>query len=453
MAKRRTSHVCEGCGTRTSKWVGKCAGCGEWGTVIEEIEIKPPPGRGAAFGAIKASGPKRLIEVKGTDVARRSTQFGELDRVLGGGLVAGSLILVGGDPGIGKSTLLLQAADKLAQTEPVLYVTGEESPRQTRMRFERIGATATDLWLVAETSIEKIEAYVAKLKPTVLIVDSIQTLFTQGVPSAPGSIAQLRASTGRLMALAKGREVATFLIGHVTKNGSIAGPRVLEHMVDTVLYFEGRRGHAFRILRAVKNRFGSTDEIGTFEMRSDGLSEVTNPSEIFLAERAAGASGSVVSASFEGTRPILVEVQALVSPTVYGTARRTTMGVDSSRVALLLAVLEKKAELDIAGADVFVNVAGGLRLDEPAGGLPIAIALASSHMDRAVDERTALFGEIGLGGEVRSVIGAEARIAEARQLGFTRIILPSSDAARIKSVEGIELVPVHNIGAALDAVF
>ncbi len=454
MAKPKTMFVCQTCGAQFPKWLGRCTGCDTWGSVVEEVGATEAGGGRAAFGALGASKPQKLREVEGALVARGSSGIGELDRVLGGGVVPGSLVLVGGDPGIGKSTLLLQACDRIAaQGAAVLYVTGEESPRQTRMRFDRVGASAEALWLVAETSIERIEAHVAELKPRVLVVDSVQTLHTSEVQSAPGSVSQLRAVTARLMALAKGREVATFLVGHVTKDGAIAGPRVLEHMVDTVLYFEGRRGNAFRVLRAVKNRFGSTDEIGAFEMRDVGLVEVTNPSLLFLAERAAGASGSVVAASFEGTRPLLVEVQALVAPPAYGTGRRTAIGVESTRVALLLAVLEKKAGLDLAGSDVFVNVAGGLRLDEPAVDLAVVAALASSHIDRAVDPKTVLFGEVGLGGEVRAVTAVEARIAEARQLGFERVVLPRNDHRRLENVTGVELVPVATVGQALDRLF
>ncbi|MCA9546086.1 MAG: DNA repair protein RadA, partial [Myxococcales bacterium] len=358
------------------------------------------------------------------------------------------------DPGIGKSTLLLQAADRIAQRGlTVLYVTGEESARQTRMRFDRVEASAQSLWLMAETALERIEAHVEKLQPAVLIIDSVQTLFTQGIESAPGSVSQLRAVTARLMALAKGKEIATFLVGHVTKDGAIAGPRVLEHMVDTVLYFEGQRGHAFRVLRAVKNRFGSTDEIGAFEMKGTGLAEVKNPSALFLAERAHGTSGSVVAGSFEGTRPLLVEVQALVSPTVYGTPRRTAIGVDSNRVALLLAVLEKKAGLDIAGSDVFLNVAGGMRLVEPAVDMAVIAALASSHVDRPVDPHTVVFGEVGLGGEIRAVVGAQARVAEARQLGFKRVIMPANDRAQLRDEDGVQLIGARHVGEALDALF
>jgi len=447
-----TVFACQSCGNRTPKWVGRCGACGEWGTVVEEADLPPPSvgvGR-AGFGALAAARPQRLTEVGGATVTRRETGIAELDRVLGGGLVPGSLILVGGDPGIGKSTLMLQAGERLAATGLcVLYVTGEESPEQTRLRFDRIGARAETLWLVAETSLERIEAFVEEHKPDVLVIDSVQTLFTEALASAPGSVGQLREVTARLLGLSKGRHMACFLVGHVTKDGAIAGPRVLEHMVDTVLYLEGERGHSFRILRAVKNRFGSTNEIGTFEMRGSGLEEVRNPSALFLAERVTGAPGSVVAASYEGTRPVLVEVQALVSPSHLATPRRTAIGADGARLALLLAVLEKKAGLFFAGNDVFVNVAGGLRLDEPAVDLAVVAALASSHREQAPDPGTIVFGEVGLAGEVRGVVGADARVAEARQLGFVRAVVPSRNLERIGVQPGITVVGVASVHEAL----
>ncbi|MBU1900093.1 DNA repair protein RadA [Myxococcota bacterium] len=457
MAKTRTVFCCQSCGHSAPKWMGRCPACEAWGTMEEEVEAPKSSaggkGRGA-FGAITNSKPQRLNDIAESSIQRNSTGIGELDRVLGGGLVRGALVLVGGDPGIGKSTLMLQAADKIGLLGGrVLYVTGEESPAQTKMRAVRLGATAEELFLVAETSMERVEQHVAEIKPQVLVIDSVQTLFTESATSTPGSVSQLRAVTARLMVLAKGLEISTFLVGHVTKDGSIAGPRVLEHMVDTVLYFQGQRGHAFRVLRAIKNRFGSTNEIGAFEMQGKGLVEIKNPSALFLAERLAGASGSVVVASFEGTRPILVEVQALVSPTPYGTPRRTTMGVDSGRVALLLAVLEKKAGLDVGASDTFVNVAGGMRLDEPAVDLAVVAALASSHIDRPVDAETLVFGEVGLGGEVRAVVAADARIAEARQLGFKRVIMPKNNLKPEEAIEGILVVGVEKVEEMLDALF
>ena len=455
----RTRFVCQSCGTQAAKWVGRCQGCQAWGTVVEEtaVDTSKRPGR-SAFGSLSAGRPQRLTDVDATTICRRSTGLTELDRVLGGGLVPGSLVLVGGDPGIGKSTLLLQASDSLASGgQKLLYVTGEESPQQTRMRFDRLEARADDVWLVAETSLERIERHIDDLKPDVVVVDSIQTLFADAVQSAPGSVGQLREVTARLLGLAKGRNIATFLVGHVTKDGSIAGPRVLEHMVDTVLYFEGEKGNPFRILRAVKNRFGSTNEIGAFEMRGRGLIEVSNPSALFLAERARDCAGSVVVASFEGTRPILVEVQALVSPSAFGTPRRACIGADGGRVALLMAVLEKKAGLAIGDCDVFVNVAGGIRLDEPAADLAIVVALASSHYDRSVDADTVFFGEVGLGGEIRGVAGADARTGEASKMGFKRAVLPAKSAEHLGAELGasdssdFELLPVARVVDALDA--
>lgn len=450
---RSTVFACQRCGNRTPKWVGRCGACDEWGTVVEEADLPPAAGVGgrAGFGSLASTGPQRLNEVGASKVRRRETGIAELDRVLGGGLVPGSVILVGGDPGIGKSTLMLQAGERLAQGgSTVLYVTGEESPEQTRLRFDRIGARAENLWLVAETSVERIEAHVNELNPAVLVVDSVQTLFTEALSSAPGSVGQLREVTARLLGLAKGRHMATWLVGHVTKDGAIAGPRVLEHMVDTVLYLEGERGHAFRILRAVKNRFGSTNEIGAFEMRGTGMEEVRNPSALFLAERVTGAAGSVVAASYEGTRPVLVEVQALVTPSHLGTPRRTAIGADQARLALLLAVLEKKAGLFFSGNDVFVNVAGGLRLDEPAVDLAVIAALVSSLRDVAPDAATIVFGEVGLAGEIRGVVGADARVAEARQLGFARAIVPKRNLDRLGDQPGIEIVAVATVRDALD---
>lgn len=454
----KTIFTCQACGYQTRKWLGRCPDCQEWQSFVEEVDqtATKSPGQGA-FGAITASRPQKLSDVEGSEVSRRSSGSNEFDRVLGGGMVRGALVLLGGDPGIGKSTLLLQTTNACAETGMrVLYVTGEESPKQTKLRFDRIGATAKDLWIVADTSVERIEAHIDEIQPELLVIDSIQTLFSSSLSSAPGSVSQLRASTSRMMAIAKGKEVTTFLVGHVTKDGAIAGPRVLEHMVDTVLQFEGQRGQPFRLLRAIKNRFGSTDEIGTFEMVEKGMREVSNPSELFLSERAQDSSGSVVSCSYEGTRPLLVEVQALVSPTVYGTPRRTTLGVDSNRVAMLLAILEKKAGLDVAGADVFLNVAGGLRLDEPAVDLGVLISLASSHIDRSIDPETMVFGEVGLSGEVRAVNGAPSRVAEARQLGFRKVVMPKTNLARLERHEDeaeIMLIGVATIIEALDAIF
>lgn len=398
-----------------------------------------------------------ITAVAGTTNDRRLSHIGELDRVLGGGVVPGSVVLIGGDPGIGKSTLVLQALAALAHGGTTLYVSGEESPQQIRMRADRLGIGGGEagnrLLVLAETSLERIIAHTKKIAPSVLAIDSIQTVFTERLGSAPGSIGQVRESAGQLVLLSKASHLATFLVGHVTKDGSFAGPRVLEHMVDTVLYFEGDRGHAFRILRAVKNRFGSTNEIGVFAMREDGLQPVSNPSELFLAERPVEVPGSVVIATLEGTRPILVEVQALVSPTSLGTPRRTTLGIDSNRVALLIAVLEKKMGLHLLGHDVFVNVAGGIRVAEPAADLGVVAAVASSFLDKPIDARSLLIGEVGLAGEVRAVSQADVRVREAIKLGFSRCVLPESSRRQLPTLDGVELCGVSSLAEAWNLLF
>jgi len=450
MARQRTHFSCQACGFQAPKWLGKCPDCGAWNTLVEEVMAAPArrPGRGAAPGA---SGPVRLVDVQSEHEPRRLTGLHELDRVLGGGVVPGSLVLLGGDPGIGKSTLLLQAVSRLAAAGPVLYVSGEESVQQTRMRAERLGVTAAELHLFAETDADRVLECAAGLQPVALVVDSIQTMHLAELGSAPGTLSQVREVAGRLMTYAKRSGVPTFLVGHVTKDGSIAGPRVLEHMVDTVLYFEGERGHPFRILRAHKNRFGSTNEIGVFEMKGTGLNEVEDPSALFLAERPAGQSGSAVTATLSGTRPLLVEVQALVAPAGYGTARRTAIGVDSNRVALLAAVLEKKEEVQVAGCDLFVNVAGGLTLSDPASDLAVCAALVSSLRNLALDAQTLVLGEVGLAGEVRAVSQPEPRLAEAAKMGFGRALLPAVNARRLES-RRLEVVPVETLGEALAAL-
>jgi DNA repair protein RadA/Sms len=451
-SKARTVFTCQGCGYQSAKWLGKCPDCGGWNTLTEELDPKSEdrrPAWGSSGGAAK---PVLLRDVSAETEARRHTGIHELDRVLGGGLVDGSLVLLGGDPGIGKSTLLLSAVDKLAAAGPVLYVTGEESLRQTKMRADRLGVRSERLHLFAETDAEKILHAAEALSPVALVVDSIQTMFLPELGSAPGSISQVREVAGRLMAFAKRSGVGTFLVGHVTKDGSIAGPRVLEHMVDTVLYFEGERGHPFRILRAHKNRFGSTNEIGVFEMKGAGLAEVADPSALFLAERPVGKSGSVVTSTLNGTRPILVEVQALVAPTGYGTARRTAIGVDTNRVALLAAVLEKKEGVELVGCDIFVNVAGGMTLTEPASDLAVCAALVSSLQNRPLDPHTLILGEVGLAGEVRAVAQVEPRLAEAAKMGFKRAILPSGSARRLEE-KRLETVSVDTLSGALDAMF
>jgi DNA repair protein RadA/Sms len=452
MAKVRVHFACQACGYQAAKWLGKCPDCGGWNTLVEEASAGADdrrPAWGASGGGTK---PVLLHEVTSDQEDRQHTGIAELDRVLGGGVVAGSLILLGGDPGIGKSTLLLTALDRLAKKGPVLYVTGEESLRQTKMRADRLGVSSQRVHLFAETNADLILAAAETLAPAAMVLDSIQTLFLPDLGSAPGSISQVREVAGRVMAFAKRTGVATFLVGHVTKDGSIAGPRVLEHMVDTVLYFEGERGHPFRILRAHKNRFGSTNEIGVFEMKGHGLAEVADPSALFLAERPVGKSGSVVTSSLNGSRPLLVEVQALVAPTGYGTARRTAMGVDTNRVALLAAVLEKKEGVQLVGCDIFVNVAGGMSLSEPASDLAVCAALVSSLQNRPLDPHTLILGEVGLAGEVRAVGQIEARLAEAAKMGFRRAILPAGSARRLEE-QRLEPVPVETLSEALDAMF
>jgi DNA repair protein RadA/Sms len=448
--KEKSIYTCQKCGYQSPKWLGRCPDCSAWNSLVEEVQFSG--GRKPADTS-SDSIPLPLCEVSGGAEIRFQTGITEFDRVLGGGLVDGSLVLIGGDPGIGKSTLLLQAMDRLAgKAGTVLYVTGEESARQVRLRAERMGVRAKELYILTETALEKIITHVHRLKPKVLVVDSIQTVFTSALESAPGSVSQVRESAGRLMLLAKGSGIPIFIVGHVTKDGSIAGPRVLEHMVDTVLYFEGDAGHPYRILRAVKNRFGSTNEIGVFEMRDEGLSEVANPSELFLAERATGAAGSVVVATLEGSRPLLVELQALVTSASYGTPRRTTIGVDHNRLALLVAVLEKKVGLSLAGQDIFLNAAGGVRMNEPSADLGMIAAVASSHLDRSIDAQTVILGEVGLAGEVRGITGPEKRVAEAARLGFRRCILPAGNLKQVK-VKGVELVGVQSVENALERLF
>jgi DNA repair protein RadA/Sms len=445
--KAKTFYTCQNCGYQSAKWLGKCPDCNSWNTLAEEIALKTGP---SAVTGFPETAPQPINEVTGEAEKRLSCGISEFDRVLGGGLVAGSLVLIGGDPGIGKSTLLLQATNHLAKAVgSVLYVSGEESAQQIRLRGSRMGVNAAELFVLTETSLEKIITHVHRLKPKALVVDSIQTMFTSSLESAPGSVSQVRETAGRFMMLAKGSGIPVFLVGHVTKDGSIAGPRVLEHMVDTVLYFEGDAGHPFRILRAVKNRFGSTNEIGVFEMKEGGLCEVKNPSELFLSERPLGVSGSVVVATLEGSRPLLVELQALVSTSPLGMPRRTTIGVDHNRLALLVAVLEKKVGLNLSGQDIFLNVAGGVKLNEPAADLGMVVAVASSHLDKIIDPRTILLGEVGLAGEVRGITQPEMRIREAAKLGFSRSLLPAGNLKQVK-VKGMELIGVRSVEEALE---
>lgn len=450
--KQKSIYTCQQCGYQSPKWLGKCPDCQQWNSLVEET-LAVLKGKGKQATAASGLPPQRLTEVQSSEEDRIRCGIGELDRVLGGGVVAGSFTLIGGDPGIGKSTLLLQAVDRLARVGTVLYVTAEESARQVKLRGERLGVAARDLFLLPETALETILDRVRELKPAFLVVDSIQTIFTAALDSAPGSVSQVRECAGRLMQVAKGDGIPTFIVGHVTKDGSIAGPRMLEHMVDTVLYFEGDPGHPYRILRAVKNRFGSTNEIGVFSMGEAGLAEVTNPSELFLAERPEGAAGSAVVPALEGSRPILVELQALVSGSSYGTPRRTTMGIDHNRVSLLVAVLEKKVGLSLLAQDIFLNVAGGVRLAEPAVDLGVMAALASSHLNKPIPARTILFGEVGLAGEVRAVSRPELRVKEAARLGFDRCLLPAGNLKNLEAPPGMELIGVRRAEEALDGLF
>ena len=448
MAKGKTSiFFCQSCGYESSKWMGQCPGCREWNTFVEEVVDKKSAGtlakqKGSAIEAKVLP----LSEIELTSEKRVSTGMKELDRVLGGGIVKGSMVLVGGDPGIGKSTLLLQVCKNLSDEKiKVLYISGEESLQQIKIRAERIGTFGDSLKLLCETNLDTIQAVIDREKPQIVVIDSIQTMFNEAVSSAPGSVSQVRESTGVLMQIAKGKGISIFIVGHVTKEGVVAGPRVLEHMVDTVLYFEGDRHAAYRILRGVKNRFGSTNEIGVFEMRQSGLTEVENPSEYMLSGKPVGASGSVVACSMEGTRPILVEVQALVCHSNFGIPRRTAAGTDFNRVNLLMAVLEKRLGLKLADCDAYVNIAGGIKMNEPAMDLGIVLALISSYKDKPVDEKTICFGEVGLSGEVRAVNMAEQRVQEAKKLGFEVCILPEVCRAAMPQVTGIRLVGVNSI--------
>lgn len=454
MAKAKTSaFFCQNCGYESAKWMGQCPGCKEWNTFVEElVDRKALSGSGKRKPASEAK-PVPLSSIVASDEERVSTNMKELDRVLGGGIVRGSLVLVGGDPGIGKSTLLLQVCRNLsAQGLSVLYVSGEESLQQIKIRAERIGTFTDRLQLLCETNLELIREVVERQKPQIVVIDSVQTMYNESVGSAPGSVSQVREATSVLMQIAKGMDISIFIVGHVTKEGVVAGPRVLEHMVDTVLYFEGDRHESYRILRGVKNRFGSTNEIGVFEMRTEGLAEVENPSEYMLSGKPADASGSVVACSVEGTRPILLEIQALICHSYFNNPRRTATGTDFNRVNLLLAVLEKRLGMQLSDCDAYVNIAGGIRMNEPAIDLGIVLATISSKLDLTIDEKTICFGEVGLSGEVRGVTMAEQRVAEAAKLGFKRCILPSVCLGAVKSVKGIELVGVSNVKEALEAI-
>lgn len=450
MAKKKSIYFCQNCGHEENKWLGQCPACKEWNTFVEEkITTSKSAAAARLDSEMQVLG---LSEVKLDDILRVQTGIQELDRVLGGGIVPGSMILVGGDPGIGKSTLLLQVCQHLAEVQNVLYISGEESLAQIKLRANRMGEFSDRLKLLCETNLDIIRSVIEKKRPATVIIDSIQTMYNEEVGSAPGSVSQVRESTNVLMQLAKGLGISIFIVGHVTKEGTVAGPRVLEHMVDTVLYFEGDRHASYRILRGVKNRFGSTNEIGVFEMRGDGLWEVQNPSEYMLNGRPENASGSVVACSMEGTRPILIEIQALVCKSNFGIPRRTATGTDYNRVNLLMAVLEKRIGLHISDYDAYVNIAGGIQMNEPAIDLGLILAIVSSYKNRPIDEKTIVFGEVGLSGEVRAVNMPQQRVAEARKLGFETCILPKVSLKSIEDTSGIKLVGVNSISEVLDLI-
>lgn len=450
MAKAKKSiFLCQNCGHEESKWLGQCPMCREWNTFVEE-KVTASGNQKAVLASVKEVEIISLNDVETEHEERICTKIGELDRVLGGGIVPGSLILVGGDPGIGKSTLLLQVCRALGEDQKkILYISGEESLRQIKLRAKRMGEFSETVLLLSETNLETIRGVLESRRPEIVIIDSIQTMYSESVGSAPGSVSQVRESTNVFMQLAKGLGISIFIVGHVTKEGTVAGPRVLEHMVDTVLYFEGDRHASYRILRGVKNRFGSTNEIGVFEMRQDGLKEVENPSEYMLEGRPENASGSVVACSLEGTRPILIEIQALVCPTNFGMPRRTAAGTDYNRVNLLMAVLEKRIGLPLSNHDAYVNIAGGIKMNEPAVDLGIVMAIVSSYKNRPLDEKTIVFGEVGLSGEVRAVNMPEQRVSEAKKLGFTTCILPEASVKMVKNIKGIRVIGVKSVNEAI----
>ncbi|MCP4108765.1 MAG: DNA repair protein RadA [Desulfobacteraceae bacterium] len=451
MKNAKTVFCCQVCGYITPKWLGKCPDCGQWDSFLEELQAKEPV---TGKKTVARTKPVPIDSIDLEDEERTCTSINEFDRVLGGGLVSGTLVLIGGDPGIGKSTLMLQSLYGLAsQGHKVLYVSGEESVRQIRLRSKRLDTVSPDLFVVSEVDIEAIMLMIDSSKPDVIVIDSIQTMFNSDLSSAPGSVSQVRESAMRLMLMAKKSGIPTFLVGHVTKEGAIAGPKLLEHMVDTVLYFEGDRSHAFRILRAVKNRFGSTNEIGVFEMKEKGLEEVANPSAVFLSERPSNAPGSVVTSSMEGTRPILVELQALASSTNFGTPRRTILGLEHNRVALLAAVMEKKLGMHLMGHDIFMNVAGGVKVDEPAVDMGIVCAIASSFLDSPVPDGVVVMGEVGLTGEVRAIGQVETRVSEIKKMGFIKCIVPEGNLKRMTDIKGIEVVGIKSVAEGIEALF
>lgn len=455
MAKRKTKYICQDCGYESAKWMGKCPGCQAWNTLVEEVEKVDTRNRSTfGFGRNETSvrtKPEKITQIATEKEPRVTTSMKEFNRVLGGGIVPGSLVLVGGDPGIGKSTLLLQISAMLANMElPVLYVSGEESIKQTKLRADRLNVTSELLYVLAETNLYDISAQIEEVKPSFVVIDSIQTMYKEEVTSAPGSVTQVRECTGDLMKIAKQNGIPIFIVGHVTKEGAIAGPRILEHMVDAVLYFEGERHHTYRILRSVKNRFGSTHEMGIFEMKEIGLEEVLNPSEIFLEERAEGAAGSTIVASMEGTRPVLVEIQALISPSSFGNPRRMATGIDQNRVPLLMAVLEKRVGLMLQNQDAYIKVTGGVKLDEPAIDLAIAVSIASSFRDQPTNPQDIFIGEVGLTGEIRRVSRIEQRVQEAAKLGFKRIICPEKNMDGWKPPKDVTVIGVNTVQEALE---
>lgn len=455
MSKKKTKFCCQVCGYETPKWMGKCPGCNEWNTMVEEIEL-PKSSRRQSFVTSSetiagSNKPQMITTIQSVSEPRIYTEYKEMDRVLGGGIVPGSLVLIGGDPGIGKSTLLLQISSQLAnRNQKVLYISGEESPRQTKLRADRLRIESDNLFVLSETDLAYIEKAIDEMNPSFVVIDSIQTVYHPEVQSAPGSVSQVRECTSHFMRVAKTKGIAIFLVGHVTKEGSIAGPRLLEHMVDAVLYFEGERHHTYRILRAVKNRFGSTNEMGIFEMKEEGLREVLNPSEIFLEERSEGAAGSIVVASMEGTRPVLVEIQALIAPTSFGNPRRMATGIDHNRVSLIMAVLEKRVGFMLGAYDAYLKVAGGIKLDEPAIDLGVAVSIASSFRDQPSNPTDVVFGEVGLTGEIRRVSRVEQRVQEAAKLGFKRVIIPERNIGGWAAPKGVEVIGVSTVAEALD---
>ena len=450
LKKTDTIFACQNCGHQSRKWLGKCPECGEWNSLVEERAQPVKKGSARSTFNLRQVSAVPFTEIEPQDDVRVPSGLDEFDRVLGGGIVPGTLVLIGGDPGIGKSTLLLQVADRLSHSgTTVLYVSGEESERQIKLRGERLRVEARNVYLLPETNLENIASEIDRLKPGAVIVDSIQTVFSSLLESAPGSVSQVREVAQQFLVLAKNRGVPVFLIGHITKEGSLAGPKALEHIVDTVLYFEGERHHNHRIVRATKNRFGAANEVGVFEMTGSGLVPVANPSQMFLQERPQNVAGSIVTVCMEGTRPMLVEIQALVSGTKYGTGRRMTQGVDQSRVALLIAMLEKRAGMQLAGDDVFVNVAGGLEVDEPAADLGLVTAIASSFKNVMIDPQTAVFGEVGLTGEVRGAMQAAVRAREAQALGFKKLVMPASNVNGLERLLGLRVIGVRSIDEAL----